>query len=81
MIEGKNPTKVIRIKKSGAQARNRTADTGIFSPLLYRLSYLGNPESTGEVQFLVPTSQAFESILEDSIQSRSWSRISKAMGQ
>jgi hypothetical protein len=27
------------IKKSG-QGRNRTADTRIFSPLLYRLSYL-----------------------------------------
>ncbi len=26
---------------SGAEGRNRTADTGIFSPLLYRLSYLG----------------------------------------
>jgi hypothetical protein len=26
---------------SGAQGRNRTADTGIFNPLLYRLSYLG----------------------------------------
>jgi hypothetical protein len=26
--------------KCGAQGRNRTADTGIFSPLLYRLSYL-----------------------------------------
>ena len=25
---------------SSAQGRNRTADTGIFSPLLYRLSYL-----------------------------------------
>ena len=25
----------------GAQTRNRTTDTGIFSPLLYRLSYLG----------------------------------------
>ena len=25
----------------GAQNRNRTSDTGIFSPLLYRLSYLG----------------------------------------
>lgn len=25
----------------GAQGRNRTTDTGIFSPLLYRLSYLG----------------------------------------
>jgi hypothetical protein len=27
--------------KGGAQRRNRTADTGIFNPLLYRLSYLG----------------------------------------
>ena len=26
---------------SGAQTRNRTKDTGIFSPLLYLLSYLG----------------------------------------
>ncbi len=25
----------------GAEGRNRTTDTGIFSPLLYRLSYLG----------------------------------------
>ena len=25
---------------SGGQGRNRTADTGIFSPLLYQLSYL-----------------------------------------
>ena len=24
------------------QIRKRTADTGIFNPLLYRLSYLGN---------------------------------------
>jgi hypothetical protein len=27
--------------KNGAQGRNRTADTRIFNPLLYRLSYLG----------------------------------------
>jgi hypothetical protein len=27
--------------KGGAQGRNRTADTRIFSPLLYQLSYLG----------------------------------------
>jgi hypothetical protein len=27
---------------NGAQRRNRTTDTGIFNPLLYRLSYLGN---------------------------------------
>jgi hypothetical protein len=25
----------------GAETQNRTVDTGIFSPLLYRLSYLG----------------------------------------
>ena len=28
---------------SGAQGQNRTADTWIFNPLLYRLSYLGTP--------------------------------------
>ena len=28
-------------KQNGAQGRNRTTDTRIFSPLLYRLSYLG----------------------------------------
>ena len=28
-------------KKVGASGRNRTTDTGIFSPLLYRLSYRG----------------------------------------
>ena len=27
---------------NGAWGRNRTADTGIFSPLLYQLSYLAN---------------------------------------
>ena len=27
-------------RKYGGQGQNRTADTGIFSPLLYRLSYL-----------------------------------------
>jgi hypothetical protein len=26
--------------KNGGEAQNRTVDTGIFSPLLYRLSYL-----------------------------------------
>jgi hypothetical protein len=26
----------------GARTRNRTTDTGIFNPLLYRLSYPGN---------------------------------------
>ena len=29
----------------GAQNRNRTSDTGIFSPLLYQLSYLGKKQS------------------------------------
>ena len=31
-----------RLFKDGAQTRNRTRDTRIFNPLLYRLSYLGN---------------------------------------
>jgi len=29
-----------RMSDSGGQGRNRTADTRIFSPLLYQLSYL-----------------------------------------
>ena len=29
-------------KKNGGQKWNRTTDTGIFSPLLYQLSYLAN---------------------------------------
>ena len=33
--------KKIKIFFYGAQSRNRTSDTWIFSPLLYRLSYLG----------------------------------------
>ena len=28
-------------ERAGAQGRNRTTDTRIFSPLLYQLSYLG----------------------------------------
>ena len=46
------PIKVAQMKKpagmsqrawnNGARGRNRTADTGIFNPLLYRLSYPGN---------------------------------------
>ena len=31
-----------RRRSDGAQRRNRTADTGIFNPLLYLLSYLDN---------------------------------------
>ena len=40
----------------GAESQNRTGDTRIFSPLLYRLSYLGNPIfGTGEgTAFLLP---------------------------
>ena len=32
------------MQDNGAQGRNRTADTGIFNPLLYQLSYLGKSE-------------------------------------
>lgn len=32
--------------KSGAQGRNRTTDTAIFSRLLYQLSYLGTVSLT-----------------------------------
>ena len=33
-----------RTEGHGGQGQNRTADTGIFSPVLYRLSYLPDPE-------------------------------------
>jgi hypothetical protein len=36
---------VFKPKLSGAEGQNRTGDTRIFSPLLYRLSYLG-PNNT-----------------------------------
>lgn len=45
---GKTGAESLKLKKpskegflSGARGRDRTADTRIFSPLLYRLSYLG----------------------------------------
>ena len=43
----RQPTAAIRHDRSraihrSAQGRNRTADTGIFNPLLYQLSYLGD---------------------------------------
>ena len=31
--------------ETGGQGRNRTTDTGIFSPLLYQLSYLAKKEA------------------------------------
>ena len=50
-------------RENGASGRNRTSDTGIFSPLLYQLSYLGksfprrtaregncNPKGTHEME-------------------------------
>ncbi len=35
------PNPFFSLRSYGAEGQNRTADTGIFSPLLYRLSYLG----------------------------------------
>ena len=37
----KNTPRTLARPRRRAQEQNRTADTGIFSPLLYRLSYLG----------------------------------------
>jgi hypothetical protein len=36
-------------RKSGARSRNRTSDTRIFNPLLYRLSYPGNLSGGGRL--------------------------------
>lgn len=44
-----------------AQGRNRTADTGIFSPLLYQLSYLGEGAQWYEIS--VPSSSARAKVL------------------
>jgi hypothetical protein len=41
----------------GAETQNRTADTGIFSPLLYRLSYLGS--TVGDYSFLIRRVKGF----------------------
>lgn len=38
----RNIEKAKSLIKNGGQGQNRTADTGIFSPLLYRLSYLAS---------------------------------------
>ena len=35
------------IQNCGAEARDRTEDTGIFSAVLYQLSYLSNPSILG----------------------------------
>ena len=40
-------TRPYSFRKENAQNRNRTSDTRIFSPLLYRLSYLGKVAGTG----------------------------------
>ena len=39
------------IRIFGASGRNRTTDTGIFSPLLYQLSYRGKYMKTGIAGF------------------------------
>ena len=40
--EMQKPSHRLGSLNSGARTRNRTKDTGIFNPLLYRLSYPGN---------------------------------------
>ena len=40
---GREPMPVDVYWKNGAQGRNRTTDTAIFSRMLYQLSYLGVP--------------------------------------
>ncbi len=41
-VEKQKPALWAGSLNSGARTRNRTKDTGIFNPLLYRLSYPGN---------------------------------------
>jgi hypothetical protein len=44
------------VAKIGGQGRNRTADTRIFSPLLYQLSYLA-PGAAGILLYLLRKSR------------------------
>lgn len=39
---------------NGAPRRNRTTDTGIFNPLLYRLSYRGARRLRGVLNVFLP---------------------------
>ena len=41
----KAAAKTAALKFGGAEGQNRTAHTGIFSPLLYQLSYLGTTKA------------------------------------
>jgi hypothetical protein len=40
------------VEKSGGQGRDRTADTRIFSPLLYQLSYLARNYSCSQSKLI-----------------------------
>jgi hypothetical protein len=40
-----NAQKTLLKRRDGGQGQNRTADTRIFNPLLYQLSYLANRDS------------------------------------
>ena len=42
----------MRQERSGAQGRNRTTDTVIFSHVLYQLSYLGIPPALNPMRLL-----------------------------
>ena len=44
------PLRHFRILAPGAEGQNRTADTAIFSRVLYRLSYLGVPRAENIVR-------------------------------
>ncbi len=51
----------------GAQGRNRTADTRIFNPLLYRLSYLGEKDFSYNASLCsLSTGKLFFCYLDDS---------------
>ena len=45
-------------RENSAQGRNRTTDTGIFSPLLYRLSYLGVKHAPAPPSWKAPNARA-----------------------
>ena len=57
----------------GGQGRNRTADTGIFSPLLYRLSYLAlNLETRKQARGIIQGSTCVLPILLSNVGASLW---------
>ena len=78
--EKKMPTERGWHLDTGGQGQNRTADTRIFSPLLYQLSYLAKkPRIISERRRTVKKSADLMPGLQSGIQFRSWLEIPRVL--